>query len=211
MFISMDSRGKEKLFYSYKLNKAGLLFNPVVAQEITANTRVQLFNAVKDHMKHVIGMQTDSIIVEKDIPLDIGNEIGQWNIENEGEMVMLGSGVYSIHKGERDSHGNPIGQKTRIRGFQKGIDLWKFLTKHIDYGDELPMIVRRNIKLKRIMVRCYENDEERLKDFNLIVDEQRNIKINFDYKRSWERDFENVKDIFKSQILSMPLDIKNVK
>ena len=54
-----------KRIYEYKYLKSGILFNPIVANEITANTRCKLFNDSYKKQNHIINYQTDSIISDK--------------------------------------------------------------------------------------------------------------------------------------------------
>ena len=187
---------KGELIYIYKKFQGGKIFNPVVANEITANTRVQLFrDSIKDIDK-IIGFQTDSIISEKKLNLDFSNKLGSWEMEKKGEMVILGSGVYQMIGDE---------PKKRLRGFGKNLDLVNMLKSN---NLNIPLI--RNIKLKKTMkIKNYENeivdDNKRMELFNLIKEEMKIININFDKKRIWDRDFNNCDDVLNNQIESKPI------
>lgn len=181
--------------YNYKRFTAGKIFNPIVANEITANTRVKLFESCIKHMDNVIGFQTDSIITDKKLPLKFGDKLGDWEVEKENErMIIIGSGVYQL-LGE-----NP---KIRMRGFGKKIDLHDKLKENMNKS-LIDVKLTRNNKLKKTM-KLKLSDEEKMEKFNLILDEIRQININFDRKRKWDRNFDNCKDVLESQINSKPL------
>jgi len=46
---------------------------------------------------------------------------------------------------------------------------------------------------------------------NLILQENRSLDINFDYKRFWVDKFERIDDIYTKQIDSIPLDWELIK
>jgi hypothetical protein len=191
-----------KLIYVYKLHKAGRIFNPIVANEITANTRVQLFKSCIKNLDNVIGFQTDSIITDKRLNLNYGNNMGDWEMENSGELIILGSGVYQIISDK---------PKVRLRGFNKQLDLYSILSDN-PYEKKVAINVNRNMKMKRTMkMKTYDDflidDTKRLELFNKIVNEIKSININFDKKRIWERDFENCNDVLTNQINSKPIII----
>ncbi len=183
-----------KLIYTYRKFKAGKIFNPIVANEITANTRVQLFNALKGKYNDIIGFQTDSIISSKKLDLNYGNNLGDWEMENSGETIILGSGIYQI-KGS-----NP---KVRLRGFSKGLNLDKLLNQNLK-KTKMALTMTRNNKLKKTM-RLNLPQDEKIKLLNLILEDTKSININFDKKRIWERDFKNCKDVLENQIKSQPI------
>ena len=197
MAADLFKRGK---YYYYKLKtyKAGMLFNPVVANEITANARMQLFKAAEKNMDSVIGMQTDSILLDKKVDnLNFGNKLGNWDLEDKGEMLILGSGVYSIRGG-----------RNKMRGMQKGMDLFDLLEKPVNsLKNELNLKVRRNNKLKKIKKskEDFPTLQQKYDNFNLIIDDYKTMQLNFDQKRNWDRPFKNVNDALTSQILSSPI------
>jgi hypothetical protein len=187
---------KDKKVYVYKNFKAGILFNPIVANEITANTRVQLYKSIKNKDKNIIGFQTDSIISEKKLNLKYGDKLGEWNIENEGETIILGSGIYQL-----------IGEspKIRMRGFEKNLDLHTLLKKN-KFKDKIDIDIMRNIKLKNVY-RLKLDDKIKKELFNQILPDKRIIDINFDKKRVWNRKFINCEDVLRNQILSTPIQV----
>lgn len=190
---------KNKLIYVYRKFKAGKIFNPVVANEITANTRVQLFESVINKLDDVVGFQTDSIITSKKLPLNYDDKLGSWELENQGRLLILGSGIYQL----LDKDNNTT--KIRMRGFQKDIDLFSMLNKNKD-NDKIKLNLTRNYKLKQIY-RLKFDDAKKNELLNQIVDAERVIDINFDKKRVWDRPFKNCNDVLNNIIASKPLSI----
>jgi hypothetical protein len=186
-----------KKVYEYSSFKSGLLFNPIVANEITANTRAKIFEDSKKYMNHIIGFQTDSIISDKPLSLNFGDKLGDWEIEKENVAIgILGGGVYQT-LGD-----NP---KSRYRGFKKEMNIIDMLTKN-PYDTEIKTEIIRNTKLKAVMKRKV-SDEEKYNEFNLIKPVIRVGSLNFDKKRIWDRDFINCQDVLNSVINSNPIII----
>ena len=191
---------KGKLIYTYKHFKAGSLFNPVVANEITANTRSQLFNSCYKNMKDVIGFQTDSIITSKKLNnIKYGKNLGDWEIENKGRLIILGSGVYQILNDDNSL------QKVRMRGFGKSLNLYELLSQNKN-KTSIKIDITKNLKLKQ-MLKLKLSEDEKLELFNVIRDDTKKININFDKKRYWNRDFKNCDDVLNNKIDSKPIII----
>lgn len=193
---------KGELIYIYRKYEGGKLFNPIVANEITANTRVQLFKAVQKDTEKIIGFQTDSIISEKKLNLDYSDKLGSWELERKGELVILGSGIYQV-LGNRPMK--------KLRGFSKNMDLYKILNDNLD-SKSIEINLTRNFKLKKTMkMQNYNdkiiNDKEKMRLFNLIKGEIKSININFDKKRIWDRNFEDCYDVLNNNIDSKPIII----
>lgn len=169
--------------------KAGLLFNPIIAQEITANTRCQLLEAVHDIQEYVIAFATDSIIIHDVIPkVKIGEELGDWDREKHRKtFTSVGSGVYFFR-----------GDVMKFRGFGRKLNPEEVFTDM--KADKISFPVKRNIKLKKYL----RTNKYTIKDFNLIVDDVKNQNLNFDKKRLWDRDIKNVEDLLNNQIDSKP-------
>lgn len=197
IIILKNAQGVNKLHYVYRKYRAGALFNPVIANEITARTRVQLFKSCMHQMTDVIAFQTDSIMSSAPIPdINLGSDIGYWELENQGDMIMLGSGVYSMP-----------GRKSRLRGLEKGMDLNTVLHSYPPESTQIMLSLQRNTKLKRIMTMKYADNQARIDALNLIIPAERAININFDTKREWARPFKDINDVMTNTIESKPLKI----
>jgi len=187
-----------KKTFEYENFRSGLLFNPIVANEITANTRVKIFEDSKKYMKHIIGFQTDSIITDKPIDLKIGNKLGDWEIEKDDkDMIIIGCGMYQVMEGDKS--------KVRMRGVEKNMKLSNLLNENL-LEENIKIMLKRCNKLKQTY-KLKLSDEEKFKAFNQIVPHERTISLNFDKKRIWDRNFMNSQDVLNSIIYSKPIII----
>jgi len=178
----------------------GNLFNPFYGSYITAGTRIQLFKALLTlSPKDIVMVATDSIICKSPPKVPISGDLGEWGIEKEGRGIILGSGVYSIE----DTDGATI---TKKRGFKPTANL-NFLDRESLPGEntKIEILVKAHIGLARSLI---SKDYKRM---NLILQENRSLDINFDYKRFWVDKFERIDDIYTKQIDSIPLDWELIK
>lgn len=174
--------------YSYK---SGNIFNPVYASIITANTRLKIAQVIKEYENDVISVATDSIMSYKKI-LNDSDELGAWKLEDYGECIVLGSGVYSIKGQKKDIH--------KFRGVKKGIDLFDVLKENKN-----KRIIR--LKVKRAIQLGNALREDRLNELNRFVREDRKININFDIKRKWLKNFTNCGEVLNKSISSKPINV----
>jgi len=187
-----------KLKYVNTMFKAGVLFNPVVAQEITGNTKSMLLNAVVDQQDSVISFATDSIMTRKRPNIKIGHKLGEWNDEtpkNNPKFTVIGSGVYFYEN-----------SKTRFRGFGKQLNISNMTNIWLyNYMDKMmPINILKSQKLKQ----TFKRKELDLNNFNVISNDIKELNINFDRKRLWNDKFNNLDEIYTKQIDSKPLIIK---
>ena len=183
---------KDTYIYEYQKFISGKLFNPIVANEITANTRNKLFQSCFKYQNNIIGFQTDSIITDKKIPLNIGENLGDWEIEKEDKrMIILGSGIYQTIEDEQP--------KIKFRGFGKQINIYDMLK-----NNNLSIDIKKNYKFKSVM-KLRMNEHKKLELLNQILPDKKIINLNFDKKRLWDRDFKNSEDVLKNKIESKPI------
>ena len=79
--------------------EAGYLFNPMYAAVITANTRIKICKTCDMHPENVVAVLTDCVITTRALHtngLRLDKEMGGWDLQVEGDGVMVGSGVYQI-------------------------------------------------------------------------------------------------------------------
>jgi hypothetical protein len=168
--------------------KAGLLFNPIVAQEITGNTRSMLLDSVVDIQDSVIAFATDSVIGMKRPNIKIGKRLGEWDEEvTRKKFTSIGSGVYYF---END--------KMRFRGFGRGYDPDIIMNSDTD---KVTLPVTRVIKLKQ----TFKAARVDLNSFNMIIKANKELNLNFDKKRHWFDKFNNTDEIYNKQIESAPM------
>lgn len=170
---------------------AGLLFNPVLAQEITGNTRSMLLDAVVRKQESVVAFATDSIIGYECPDITVGKRLGEWDEEESNStFISVGSGVYWF-----------AGGKVRFRGFGRGYDPDDIFVAGT--GSKVPLMVKRNLKLKQ----SFRQRSIGYERFNLIIDTTKQLDLNFDRKRTWDRELRGVDDLLTSQVGSRPHEV----
>ena len=83
--------------------KAGKLWNPMYASTITGATRARLGEMIRLNGMSALSIATDGIIFPQESlisipnrPLPAPHNLGQWEVEIEGDLTLLMSGVYSM-------------------------------------------------------------------------------------------------------------------
>ena len=178
--------GKKK--YIAPIYKAGLLFNPIIAQEITGNTRAQLLRAVIDQQDSVISFATDGITTQKRPNIRMGDNMGEWGVEAQGRFTSIGSGVYFYDHQE----------SMKFRGFGRGYNPKSVFNNKNASSVKLP--VMRNNKLKK----TYRSKKDGYEDLNVLFETEKELDLNFDKKRVWLDRFNKVSDVYDKQIESNP-------
>lgn len=80
-----------------KYLRAGQCWNPFYGAVITANTRLRVTRAQRQLGQKGLAVHTDSILTTGRLPKGwLGNKLGDWALEREGEGIIIGSGVYDL-------------------------------------------------------------------------------------------------------------------
>jgi len=194
---------------TYEGFKAGLMFNPIYAQEITADTRMKIFNALKNIQDDIINIATDGIMTTKkpkNIKID-KYELGAWDYEIKNKTItVLGSGMYTYPKDNR--------YVVKFRGFDSKINLNQMLHDNKN-KDIINISLNRPLKMKKLYrLKSYQSSKnvvlqhkDIMQNMNLFTNQIKSVNINFDIKRNWDRKFKNCNDILKNQIDSKPINI----
>lgn len=181
--------------YKFKY-KTGNYFNPVYAAEITAQTRLQLYDKARRLGRHVIALFTDSIFTTKKLK-DCSLKLGEFNLKEAGEMLMVGCGIYSVR--------NKAGVTTRFRGFNlpKELDIWSEMSRTKD-STNMTFMLKQIISLGKIMEREKVYNYSRL---NIFEDLPKQLNVNFDHKRLWSDSFKSCSDVLTRQVSSQTLPL----
>lgn len=165
---------------------AGRNWNIIYGSVITANCRVQI-SSMQQNYDSVIAVHTDSIISDKKLPFLSSGILGDMVHEVEGNGVILGSGIYQI------------GSKTKFRGFPSRISLTDIIR-----GSSKNMIVenRRPYSWREVNFHGWDNDL-----INKFVDMKRKVNIRFDKKRIWLDDYNSYDEVFKRNVVSVPIPL----
>lgn len=187
-------------------HKAGLLFNPIIAQEITANTRCKLLRAVHKTQQDIIAFATDSIITTSKPDIIIGNNLGEWTVkdsEHNKTFTSIGCGVYFFHSKN----------KMKFRGYGKTYnpkDVFSAKTgKIIKIPTTKVIKLKQSVRQKTVKTVDGEIDLG-IDDLNRFLTVEKELSLNFDKKRDWEGEFEEVGDIYTKRIESKPIVITKI-
>ena len=175
---------------NYELN-SGVLFNSVYASQITAFGRWSVIKDIPRNLyDNIISIHTDSIMsnIPLDKYLDIGKELGKWNLEIEGKGIMLNTGMYQI------------GNMVKTRGIPKKFikDWFLFCNKYKIYKKKT-FKIKHMRKLSEGLVR-----DKSLENVNIMIDDKRSVNCNSDTKRDWISDFKSFSQVLSLNINSYP-------
>lgn len=107
-------------------NKIGKMWNPIYGSTITGATRARLAELIRLNDYNALSVATDGVIFPKDKlhiiperPLEAPHNLGKWEHDGEGDLIVIMSGVYSM---ETENY-----TKTTFRGsasyFLRGFDV----------------------------------------------------------------------------------------
>ena len=206
---TLDEDGGVSFEKSY--TKSGKFFRPFYAFHITELARLRIYKDIFecDIEEDVIGVATDCIFVAgegKEKLMESPNYepkekvLGKLMLEKEGEMLVIGNGIYQF----RDKEGTVY--KT-TRGFNEK----KFpnLFEECHGLDKIRVINTRPKTWREIAHKFnFENTAVTEDDIGLFFEEEKYCNINMDVSRVWEDEFENVGEMFKKQINSRPIILK---
>lgn len=189
--IFVDDNGNE-----YKKLKGGVLFNPIYASHITSFGRWKLFkNIPKEKWNNIIGVHTDSLMTDIDISehLNIGNNLGNWNLEAKGKAIVLATGMYQI------------GKLVKTRGIpKKFIKNWLYFCLKNSNKNEKKFIIKHMRKIREAIIQ-----DKSVINMNTMVDIERSVNANSDTKRTWFGNFDNFSGLITRTIDSLPLLYKD--
>lgn len=181
--------------------RAGKLFNPIYATEITANTRIQCYEEARKYPQRVVGFATDSLLVKGKVNLPETKELGLWGVESSARAIVLKSGIYKI------------GKKVKKRGMQKRTklrtkhgefkDIFEYITEKPDL-ETYPIIIHRPVNFVEALI---QTKKRTLDDINVFIDHKYTIDINKDHKRLWDDTFSCGGELYEKKIESQPLVI----
>lgn len=176
-----------------KIFECGILFNAVYGSIITAFGRWIILKSVKkENWNHLLAFHTDSII--SDIPLkelDIGNNLGQWNLEAFGRALIINTGIYQIGNCKCKTRGIP----------NRFIKNWfMFCRKKKNVG----LTIREFSRERMIKISEALQQDKNLARLNTMDNVLRSVNINSDNKRTWKDNFSDFRDLLSRNIDSLP-------
>ena len=172
--------------------------NFVYAAEITARTRLRLYDLVRQHPQDIVMVQTDSVISKKALDLDLSEDLGAWKVEKWDEAILIGSGIYFYRIGKVWAG--------KFRGFNFKADRVQEIMQKVLRTKTSKVSFQT---LKRFSIQ----EANRLHDDTLgnqILEVTRRMDLNFDRKRVWLDKWEKGSDIKKKRIKSLALYLDNL-
>lgn len=129
--------------------KAGKLWNPFYASTICGATRARLAELIRLNDFTAVSVATDGVIFPTDDlhtipnrPLPAPHNLGQWELDGEGDLLVVMSGVYSMQMGDfvktvyRGSAAS-----LALRGYREG-GLFRFCEEHSEERHKIATTVR---------------------------------------------------------------------
>jgi len=195
-----------------KTFKATNMYNPLFATQITALTRMKIFNDFKKYFKHIKAISTDGIyLTKKPHSIKVTDGLGNYSLDKINKYILLGSGRYF----SLDKDDNVESSHSRFRGVslpptqmygamdinrdKKNIEVNK--TKVIKLKES-----QKNSNYYNLTFASFPLQQYNQKDlFNTFQITQK--KINFyEQRRMWFGEFETIQDIFDTQLMSRPFN-----
>ncbi len=165
--------------------------NFIYASEITAETRLRLYDLVKRYPDKILMVQTDSVISKGPLELPLSAKIGDWKLEKWDEAYLIGSGVYFFLSGGV--------WHLKFRGFN-------FQAGKVEACLEAVLKAKSPRVTFQVKKRYSIQEAARLHDEELgnqILEVARVLNINFDRKRIWESTWKSGTEIKRKRIRSL--------
>ena len=205
----------ELVFYKNTF-KATNMYNPLFATDITAQTRMKIFNDFEKDYKDINAVSTDGIYLSKKPKgVTIDEKMGNYSLKKIPKYMLLGSGRYIVFDGDavddKESRFRSISMKpSQMYGImdvnreKQTIDIEK--TKVIKIKESLKNSNYYNLNFSKFPIQDYYEKDL----FNTF--QQTSKKINFfESRRKWFNQFSNIQDIFDTQISSRPYDVSELE
>jgi hypothetical protein len=170
----------EKIKQPSGMWKTGILFNPVYATLITANTRLQIWREGMKHLKRVISMATDGILLRGNVSYPKTDALGEWDVDKSGEAYVLRSGIYSV--------GEEMKQRGVVKGkyFRTPVGDYENLFDYIrEYPEQkkYPVLNNRPIHMREAV---RHTKKLSMKDINLFTEHELAFDLNTEIKRIFD-------------------------
>lgn len=186
------------------LNQTGKLFNPIYAAKITAGTRLKILELALQKPDCIISFSTDSVISTEKLNVPKNPQLGEFQLDFEGEGVFLMSDVYNLWNLDTKK------EKTKLRGFtlakSKDIENEKVYLKDLLSqltGSKYTYYTERPDHLGECLA---HTKTKTVKDnLNIFSQHKKTIDINGDNKRVWDGEFKNGMDCLKTSHDSLPI------
>lgn len=177
----------ENIFATEK--KLGNGTNIIYAALVTATIRNIIYERGVELGDNLIAFLTDGILSKTPLK-KYGTKLGEFSKKYEGELYLLGSGMYQTS------------EQVKFRGFNsEKVNLKELAEKNAKKQVlKVPTTERTGIGRAVGSVAKFNN-------FNVIKADTKDLNVNFDTNRIWEKPFKNYGEALKTHINSEPIGI----
>lgn len=186
------------------MHQTGKLFNPIFAAKITAGARLKILELALQKPESIISFSTDSVASTEKLKVPLHPQLGEFDLDFEGEGVILMSDIYNYWNTETKK------EKTKLRGFSlaqsRDIEEKKVYLKDILLnldGQIYKYYTERPDHLGECIMHRKTKTIE--KNLNIFSSHEKSIDINGDSKRVWDKEFESGKSCLKEMHESLPI------
>jgi hypothetical protein len=172
-----------QLIWTGKYYRAGSSWNPIFGSIITSNVRIRV-SELQQRYDSIKAVHTDSVISTTPLPYATKGSLGDMVLEDEGNGIILGSGIYQICI------------KTKLRGFNSPKTLKQLMPSH---GTVIPISSVRPYSWKEVIHLGLDKDK-----INRFMSRTRNANLNFDTKRIWLNDYHDMSEVLQRNVESLP-------
>lgn len=177
--------------------KAGLLFNPIYATLITANTRLQIWEKAQEFGSQAVSLATDGLLLKGSYELEDTKDLGAWGVEEPGEACILRSGIYSV--GDEFKQRGVMKDKYFRTPYGEYENLFDYIRQYPDFK-KYPVLNKRPWHMSECIRQCNTHSKE---DINVFEASEVAFDLNTEVKRVFE-----VQDITGKELLNMNIKSK---
>lgn len=178
--------------------KAGLLFNPIYATLICANTRLQLWREARAYGKDCVSLATDGLLIKGDHTIDECKDLGAWGFDGVAVSTILRSGIYSF--GDNMKQRCVIKANTYRTPHGEFDNLFDYIRKFPEFK-KYPVLNHRPYHMRECIVHNKAHTKE---DINIFTDSEMAFDLNTDVKRIFDVQDITGRELLEGRISSKP-------
>ena len=203
------------VFYESKY-LATNMYNPLFGTDITARTRVKIFNDFKNSFDSIIAISTDGVYqTKKNKKIKIGTELGSYGYNKLPSVLFMGSGRYfiydkddSINDGDSRFRGLPL-KPSKIEDLMVTNKNKDFITtkreKPIKLKESLKNTNYYNLTFSSFPIQNVSVVDE----FNVFNTVKQDISFK-NQRRFWYDEINNISDLWDNLYESRPFNVDEV-
>lgn len=186
----------------------GILFNPVYASVICANTRIKLFLKAKEFEEDVISLATDSVLFKGHHTMQTSKELGEWDDDGKGQTVVIANGIYEMESKVKTrgmmNKAAGSGKKSMQTPYGEYDNIFEYMREQPElscyrFYSEKPVQMAEAVK---------STEKFKIEDINTWQKFEKSVYIGKDLKRLFYDEYHNGSDILNRSLDSGPLVIE---